>query len=38
MTEQVEAEKNCRTYKGREELYNSLKKNRFTEQRRSGKN
>jgi hypothetical protein len=38
MTEQVEAEKICRIDKGREELQNSQKKTRFTEQRRSGKN
>jgi hypothetical protein len=38
MIEQVEAEQICRIDKGREELQNSQKKTRFTEQRRSGKN
>ena len=38
MIEKVEADQNCRTDKGREELQNSQKKTRFTEQRRSGKN
>ena len=33
-----EAEKICRTNKGREELQNSSKKTRFTEQRKIGKN
>jgi hypothetical protein len=37
MKEQVEAEI-CRIDKGREELQNSQKKTRFTEQRRGGKN